>query len=104
MREDLELLRLLGEVDDGSDEMAGVRRELTLAIREDARRRRDEGILSFVSEEHPFLLFFAVWLVSYLSLGGSVEGERLLTVCLLCCACCLLDIAGHAYQAISRRH
>ena len=102
MREELELLKLFDEVDDGSKAMDEVRRELVGALCEDVRRRRDEGVLALVSRNHPFLLFFSVWLVSYLSLGGAVDGEHVLSVCLLCVACCLLDVAGHAYQVIAR--
>lgn len=99
----LELLRMFKEVDDGSDEMAEFGRELARAVCEDVRARREPGMLALVGANHPFLLFFAVWTVAYLSLGGTVDEEHVLTIALLCCACSLLDIVGHIYQAIERR-
>ena len=98
MHDDLELLKMFNEVDDGSDEMAEVGRELVSAICEDIRSRREPSTLELVGSRHPFMFFFSVWVVAYISLGGALEGERFLTVAMLCCACCLLDIAGHLYR------
>lgn len=106
MREELELARLLADMDDGSEEMRELRAEVVRDMLEDARARRREreersaaSVLS-VASLYPFLTFFACWLVVYIAVGGTFEDGRLPLAVLLCAACTLLDVAAHLLATI----
>lgn len=111
MREEMEIARLLADMDDGSREMRELRAEVVRDMLDDARARRREreersaaSVLS-VASLYPFLTFFACWLVVYIAVGGTFEDGRLPLAVLLCAACTLLDVAAHLLSALhaSRR-
>lgn len=111
MREEMEIARLLADMDDGSQEMRELRAEVVRDMLDDARARRREreersaaSVLS-VASLYPFLTFFACWLVVYIAVGGTFEDGRLPLAVLLCAACTLLDVAAHLLSALhaSRR-
>ena len=52
-----------------------------------------------VAARHPFLTFYAFWLLSYLPLGG----EDTASAALLACACCALAIAQHLLGMLDLR-
>lgn len=106
MREEMEIARLLADMDDGSQEMRELRAEVVRDMLDDARARRREreessaaSVLS-VASLYPFLTFFACWLVVYIAVGGTFEDGRLPLVVLLCAACTLLDVAAHLLSAL----
>lgn len=83
MREEMEIARLLADMDDGSQEMHELRAEVVRDMLDDARARRREreessaaSVLS-VASLYPFLTFFACWLVVYIAVGGTFEDGRL---------------------------
>ena len=111
MREEMEIARLLADMDDGSQEMRELRAEVVRDMLDDARARRREreessaaSVLS-VASLYPFLTFFACWLVVYIAVGGTFEDGRLPLAVLLCAACTLLDVVAHLLSALhaSRR-
>ena len=111
MRDEMEIARLLADMDDGSREMRELRAEVVRDMLDDARARRREreessaaSVLS-VASLYPFLTFFACWLVVYIAVGGTFEDGRLPLAVLLCAACTLLDVAAHLLSALhaSRR-
>lgn len=111
MREEMEIARLLADMDDGSKEMRELRAEVVRDMLDDARARRREreessaaSVLS-VASLYPFLTFFACWLVVYIAVGGTFDDGRLPLAVLLCAACTLLDVAAHLLSALhaSRR-
>lgn len=106
MREEMEIARLLADMDDGSQEMRELRAEVVRDMLDDARARRREreessaaSVLS-VASLYPFLTFFACWLVVYIAVGGTFEDGRLPLAVLLCAACTLLDVAAHLLSAL----
>lgn len=106
MREEMEIARLLADMDDGSQEMRELRAEVVRDMLDDARARRREreessaaSVLS-VASLYPFLTFFACWLVVYIAVGGTFEDGRLPLAVLLCAACTLLDMAAHLLSAL----
>lgn len=106
MREEMEIARLLANMDDGSQEMRELRAEVVRDMLDDARARRREreessaaSVLS-VASLYPFLTFFACWLVVYIAVGGTFEDGRLPLAVLLCAACTLLDVAAHLLSAL----
>lgn len=106
MREEMEIARLLADMDDGSQEMRELRAEVVRDMLDDARARRREreessaaSVLS-VASLYPFLTFFACWLVVYIAVGGTFENGRLPLAVLLCAACALLDVAAHLLSAL----
>lgn len=106
MREEMEIARLLADMDDGSREMRELRAEVVRDMLDDARARRREreessaaSVLS-VASLYPFLTFFACWLVVYIAVGGTFEDGRLPLAVLLCAACTLLDVAAHLLSAL----
>ena len=106
MREEMEIARLLADMDDGSQEMRELRAEVVRDMLDDARARRREreessaaSVLSMASL-YPFLTFFACWLVVYIAVGGTFEDGRLPLAVLLCAACTLLDVAAHLLSAL----
>lgn len=106
MREEMEIARLLADMDDGSREMRELRAEVVRDMLDDARARRREreessaaSVLS-VASMYPFLTFFACWLVVYIAVGGTFEDGRLPLAVLLCAACTLLDVAAHLLSAL----
>lgn len=107
MREEMEIARLLADMDDGSQEMRELRAEVVRDMLDDARARRREreessaaSVLS-VASLYPFLTFFACWLVVYIAVGGTFEDGRLPLAVLLCAACTLLDVAAHLLSALN---
>ena len=106
MREEMEIARLLADMDDGSREMRELRAEVVRDMLDDARAKRREreessaaSVLS-VASLYPFLTFFACWLVVYIAVGGTFEDGRLPLAVLLCAACTLLDVAAHLLSAL----
>lgn len=106
MREEMEIARLLADMDDGSQEMRELRAEVVRDMLDDARAKRREreessaaSVLS-VASLYPFLTFFACWLVVYIAVGGTFEDGRLPLAVLLCAACTLLDVAAHLLSAL----
>lgn len=106
MREEMEIARLLADMDDGSREMRELRAEVVRDMLDDARARRREreessaaSVLS-VASLYPFLTFFACWLVVYIAVGGTFEDGRLPLAVLLCAACALLDVAAHLLSTL----
>lgn len=106
LREEMEIARLLADMDDGSQEMRELRAEVVRDMLGDARARRREreessaaSVLS-VASLYPFLTFFARWLVVYIAVGGTFEDGRLPLAVLLCAACTLLDVAAHLLSAL----
>lgn len=106
MREELELARLLADMDDGSEEMRELRTEVVRDMLDEARARRSEreersaASVASVAALYPFLTFFACWLVVYIAVGGTFEDGRLPLAVLLCMACTLLDVAAHVLSAL----
>ena len=106
MREEMEIARLLADMDDGSQEMRELRAEVVRDMLDDAKARRREreessaaSVLS-VASLYPFLTFFACWLVVYIAVGGTFDDGRLPLAVLLCSACTLLDVAAHLLSAL----
>ena len=106
MREEMEIARLLADMDDGSQEMRELRAEVVRDMLDDAKARRREreessaaSVLS-VASLYPFLTFFACWLVVYIAVGGTFDDGRLPLAVLLCAACTLLDVAAHLLSAL----
>lgn len=100
MRDEMELARMLAEMDDGSDEMRELRAELVrdmldeVRARRAAREARARGPVATVAANYPFLAFFGCWLAVYVVMGGTFDDDWLL-VTMLCCICCALDISAH---------
>ena len=93
---DIEILKLLDQMDRPSQdgEMHALKVEVArrmVAERTEVRTMSDREQTLAVAARHPFLTFYAFWLLSYLLLGG----EDMASATLLACACCVLDIAKH---------
>ena len=107
VREEIEIVRLLADIDDGSEEMRDLRAEVVRDVLEESRSRREArearsaaSVLS-VASLYPFLTFFACWLVVYIAVGGTFGDGRAPLAVLLCCACTLLDVAAHLLSTLS---
>ena len=96
MDRDIEILKLLDQMDRPSQdgEMHALKVKVArrmVAERTEVRPMSDREQTLAVAARHPFLTFYAFWLLSYLLLGG----EDMASATLLACACCVIDIAKH---------
>lgn len=101
---DIEILKLLDQMDRPSQdgEMHALKVEVARKMvdkRMEVSPMSDREQTLAVAARHPFLTFYAFWLLSYLLLGGEDTGSATL----LACACCALDIAKHLLGMLDLR-